>query len=93
MGVFDKMKDKAEELLGEHSDKVEEHSDRGLDMASDRVDSATGGKYGEHIETGRGAIDDRIGDPGTAEAAAADNPMIDDPDLADPRTDGPVNPL
>lgn len=92
MGVFDNMKNKAEELLGEHSDKVdqhsdkiEQHSDKGLDMAADRADQATGGKYGDHIETGRSAVDERIGGSGGTD------PMVTDPtgdnSVTDPMSD------
>lgn len=85
MGVFDNVKKKAEDLAGKHSDKVEEHSDKGLDMAEDRANQATGGKHAEHVETGRSAIDERIGDQGAAESATDDNPMVDDPDRVDPQ--------
>ena len=106
MGVFDNIKNKAEELLGEHSDKLDQHSDKveqysdqGLDMATDRIDDATGGKYGEHLETGRSAIDERIGEPGvTGGVPEVDNPMVDDAQGLDPAFDdqlgdGRVNPL
>ena len=109
MGVFDNMKNKAEELLGAHSDKVdqhsdsiEQHSDRGLDMAADRADQATGGKYGDHIETGRSAVDERIGGSGgtdpMSDPSAVDNPMMDDAQGMDPAFDeqvgdGRANPL
>ncbi|KAB7744775.1 antitoxin [Nostocoides sp. F2B08] len=66
MGVFDKMKKKAEDLTGQHSDKVEQYSDQGLDMAADRANTATGGKHADHIDTARTAADDRIGDEGAA---------------------------
>lgn len=98
MGVLDNIKNKAEELLGEHSDKVDQHSDKveqysdqGLDMASDRIDTATGGKFGEHLETGRSAIDERIGESGaTAGLDEVDNPMVDDAQGLDPAFEGQV---
>ena len=49
MGIFDSMKEKAEELLGngkaeellaEHADKVEELSDQGIEKAGDAIDGA-----------------------------------------------------
>ncbi|MFN2319569.1 MAG: antitoxin, partial [Dermatophilaceae bacterium] len=81
MGVFDNVKKKAEELADQHSDKVEKHSDQGLDMAADKANSATGGKHADHIETGRSALDERVGDEGaTAESATDGNPMVDDPE-------------
>jgi hypothetical protein len=86
MGVFDNVKKKAEDLAGQHSDKVEEHSDRGLDMGSERANTATGGKYADQVETGRSALDERVGDQrASAESATDDNPMVDDPDRVDPK--------
>ncbi|MGA8045319.1 MAG: antitoxin [Dermatophilaceae bacterium] len=66
MGVFDNIKKKAEDLAGKNPDKVEQYSDQGLDMASDRADQATGGKHADHIDKARTAADDRIGDQGAA---------------------------
>ena len=42
MGVFDSMKEKVEELLGQNPDKVEELSDTGIEKAGDAIDQATG---------------------------------------------------
>ena len=56
MSMFDKAKD----LAGEHSDKIEEHSDRGLDQAGEFAEGK--GVGAEHVETGRDFTDDRIGD-------------------------------
>lgn len=76
MGVFDNIKNKAEEVVGQdkvakaedlaaqHSDKVEQYSDQGLDFAADRADSATGGKYTDHIQGARDNVDARIGNEG-----------------------------
>jgi hypothetical protein len=44
MGLFDKIKDLAEE----HADKVED----AIDKVADVVDEKTGGKYSKQIETG-----------------------------------------
>ena len=66
MGVFDNIKKKAEDLAGKNPDKVEQYSDQGLDMASDRANTATGGKHADHIDKARTAADDRIGDQGAA---------------------------
>ena len=65
MGMFDKMKDKAADLAGEHGDKVEEHSDAGLD----RGEQMAGERFGEHsdrIGEGRDMLDERIGEGGDA---------------------------
>lgn len=48
MGMFDKMKEKAAELAGQHGDKA----DQGVDKAADFADEKTGGKYSDQINTG-----------------------------------------
>jgi hypothetical protein len=67
MGVFDNVKKKAEDLAGKNPDTVEQYSDQGLDMASDRADAATGGKHADHIDKARGAADGRIGHQGATD--------------------------
>lgn len=72
MGLFDSMKEKADELLGgagktdemltEHADKVEEYSDMGIDKAGDALDQATGGQYVDKIDQGQAALDEKIGE-------------------------------
>lgn len=46
MGAFDKMKDKAKEMAGQHSDKV----DQGIEQAGDAVDARTGGKHADKVD-------------------------------------------
>lgn len=48
MGMFDKLKEKAAELAGQHGDKA----DQGVDKAADFADEKTGGKYSDQINTG-----------------------------------------
>lgn len=62
MGMFDNIKDKAAELAGEHGDKIEEHSDTGLDRAEQLAGERLGDQHSEHIGQGRDMLDDRIGD-------------------------------
>jgi hypothetical protein len=66
MGMFDNIKDKAAELAGEHGDKIEAHSDTGLDRAEQMAGERLGDQHTEHIAQGRDMIDDRIGDDGDA---------------------------
>ncbi len=47
MGIGDFV-DKAKELAGEHSDKVED----GLEKVADLVDDKTDGKYSDQVDTG-----------------------------------------
>lgn len=48
MGMFDKLKKKAEQAVDEHGDKIAQ----GLDKAGDMADKKTGGKYSDKIDTG-----------------------------------------
>ncbi|MGH9000154.1 MAG: antitoxin, partial [Acidimicrobiia bacterium] len=45
MGAFDKMKDKAQDLVGEHGEKAKE----GVEKAGDIADEKTGGKHSDKI--------------------------------------------
>ena len=53
---------KAEELLAEHADKVEELSDQGIEKAGDAIDGATDGKFSEQIDQGQSMLDEKIGE-------------------------------
>jgi hypothetical protein len=64
MGMFDEMKDKVADLAGQHGDKVEEHSDAGLDRAEEMAGERFGEQHGEHIGQGRDLLDERIGEGG-----------------------------
>ena len=76
MSVFDNIKGKAEDILGadkvakaeelatQHADKVEEYSDKALDAAAGKADSATGGKYADQIKSARDSADSKIGNEG-----------------------------
>lgn len=65
MGALDNLKDKAQDLIGQHGDKI----DAGLEKAGQIVDEKTGGKYHDKIA---GGVDkaqealDRVG-PGTTD--------------------------
>lgn len=60
--MFDNLKDKAQELLGQHADKVEEVSDQAIEKAGDAADSATGGKFADQIDSAKSAADGAVGD-------------------------------
>lgn len=62
MGFLDDAKEKLTNLAGEHPDKVEEFSDKGLDGAADKANDLTGGTYSDQIQQGRDAADERIGE-------------------------------
>ena len=76
MGMLDNMKEKAQELMGQHKDKVEEYSDQGIDKAGDAVDQATGGTYAGQVDQAQQLADDKIGDnaQSTADHIAAEHP-------------------
>jgi MT0933-like antitoxin protein len=61
MSMFDELKNKAADFVKDNPDKVEGVSDSLLDKAADLADSATGGKFTEHIETAQEKADDAIG--------------------------------
>ena len=57
---FDNLKGKATDALGEHSDKVEEHSDTGLDKAGEFAEGK--GASSEHTDKGKEFLDGKIGE-------------------------------
>lgn len=57
MSMFDKIKDKAGEMMGQHGDKAEE----GIDKAAEFADEKTGGKYSDQIDTGAEKAKDMMG--------------------------------
>ena len=60
------MFDKAKDLAGEHSDKVEDLSDQGLDRAGTFAEGK--GLDADKVDQGKELLDDRIGEPGTDQA-------------------------
>lgn len=59
MSTFDNMKDKATELNEQHGEKIEEHSDAGLDKAGEFAEGK--GLGADQVQQGRDAADGRIG--------------------------------
>jgi hypothetical protein len=57
MGLFDEMKDKAEDLAKDHPDQVSE----GLEKAGDFLNEKTGDKFGDQIEQGENFAKERLG--------------------------------
>ena len=82
MGLMDKITGAAEQHKDKIADAVDQHADKiagGLDKAGDFVDDKTGGKFSEHIETGKDkaadALDNLDGkDDDFGNAAAPQNP-------------------
>lgn len=60
MGMFDDMKNKAADLAGQHSDKLDGAADQAVERAGDTVDERTGGKYAEHVDTGQARVNEEI---------------------------------
>lgn len=60
MGLFDEIKDKAEELAKEHPDQVNE----GLDKAGEFLNEKTGNKFGDQIEQGENFAREQLGSDG-----------------------------
>lgn len=73
MSIFDSARDKAEELLREHGDTVEQTSDTSLGRAAAEASERTGGQYDEHIDRVREAADSHVGidGPGVDPASQA----------------------
>jgi hypothetical protein len=61
MGMFDNIKDKAEQLAADHPDQVEKLSDQLIDRAGDAADNATGGKHVKQVDSFQEKADDAIG--------------------------------
>lgn len=69
MGIEDLGK-QASDFVGDNAEKVKDAlgseeaegiSDKALDGAADLADKVTGGKFSDHIDSARDAIDDKIG--------------------------------
>lgn len=56
MGTFDNLKGKVSDLVDGNSDKIAD----GLDKAGDFVDSKTGGKHADNIDTGKDKLLDAL---------------------------------
>lgn len=80
MGIFDKAKD----LAGQHSDKVDGLVDKGGDM----VDERTGGKYAGQVDQGQDFVK---GQYRQGEVPPADVP-VDAPPAEEPPADAPPAP-
>ena len=57
---FDDLTNKATDALGEHSDKVEEYSDQGLDKAGEFAESK--GVDSDKVDQGKDFLDGKIGE-------------------------------
>lgn len=62
MGIFDSAKEQAGNLAGEHSDKVEQFSDQGIEKAGDLADQKSGGKFSGQVDGVQEQADQRIGE-------------------------------
>lgn len=56
MGIFDNLKDKAQDLVDSQGEKVGE----GVDKAGELIDDKTGGKYSEQINQGEEKAKDAL---------------------------------
>ncbi|MGL5867064.1 MAG: antitoxin [Dermatophilaceae bacterium] len=61
MSIFDSAKEKIQQLADSNPDKVEELSDQAIERGGDAIDSATGGKFAEHIDTAQAKGDEAVG--------------------------------
>lgn len=56
MGFFDKFKKQAENLAGEHGDKIED----AIEKVAETADDKTGGKHSDKIESGAEKAKDMV---------------------------------
>jgi len=59
--MFDKLKNKVEDLTKDHPDQAETVSDKGIDAAGNLVDKSTGEKYEGQVDKGQEFLDGKIG--------------------------------
>ncbi len=63
MSFLDSAKEKLQQLAEDHPDQVEQLSDQAIERGGDFADSATGGKYAEHVDQAQVKADGAIGEP------------------------------
>jgi hypothetical protein len=63
VSFFDSAKEKLEGLVKDHPDQVEQLSDQAIERGGDAVDSATGGKYAQHVDQAQVQADGAVGAP------------------------------
>ena len=77
MGLFNKLKDEAQNLTKQHPDQASQAADK----AEQAADKATGGKYTDQIHSGMQTAQERIGGQPSGQdqdAADDDNQFGDD---------------
>ncbi|WP_406281662.1 antitoxin [Embleya sp. NBC_00896] len=70
MGVFENLKTKAGDLLGQHGDKA----DKGVDKAAEVADRKTGGKHTDKIRDASDKTKEALGKAGEPSDAPAETP-------------------
>ncbi|XAS69062.1 antitoxin [Micrococcaceae bacterium Sec5.7] len=82
MGLFDDLKGKAQDLIHGNGQTIKD----GIEKAGDFVDSKTGGKFADHVDSVQGGasnfVDNIDGQPDSAPAAEA-APVAEDAPVAD----------
>ncbi len=76
MGALDNLKNKAQDLVTEHNDKI----DSGLDKAAQFVDQKTGGKYSDKINSGVDKAQEALDKVGGEQTATPDSAGVQDLD-------------
>ncbi|MGL4177833.1 MAG: antitoxin [Dermatophilaceae bacterium] len=61
MSIFDSAKEKIQQLAEDNPDKVEQLSDQAIERGGDAIDSATGGRFAEHVDTAQAKGDEAVG--------------------------------
>jgi hypothetical protein len=63
VSFLDSAKEKLQQLAEDHPDQVEQLSDQAVERGGDAVDSATAGRYAEHVDQAQVKADGAIGSP------------------------------
>ena len=63
MSFFDSATEKLQQLAEDHPDQVEQLSDQAIERGGDAGDSATAGRYTEHVDQAQGTADGAVGSP------------------------------
>jgi hypothetical protein len=81
MGMFDKIRKKAEKAVDDHGDKI----GSGIDKAADAVSKKTGGKHDDKISKGTSKAKDALDNLDGRNDDIADGPPRTPPPSAPPR--------
>jgi len=77
MGLFNKLKDEAQNLIQQHPDQASQAAEK----AGQAADKATGGKYSDQIQSGMQTAQQRIGGQPSDQDGSQPQDMNQDPSM------------